>query len=263
MLLIDTHCHLFDLKHYTLPKEPEQPNTIYPVIIGYSHHSNKKVLEIAKKNNYPFALGVAPQTPIKENSKESEFDLWLDFIKNSSTKPNAIGEIGLDYKWAETKVHVEIQRKLFKLMLGCASSLKLPVVIHSRDKPTNPELLKETHSEVPENAIDEILDTLEKHHFKNKFLMHFYSGNEKQAARVIELGGMISLTHLRSKERRSIIETTPIEHLVIESDSPYVAKTPDFILEACQYIAEVKKLDCEIVAKETSKNAMRFFNFMV
>ncbi len=241
MVYIDSHCHLFEIKDYVLPSD------LYPVIIGYSHGSNKKVYEIAKKNNYPFALGIAPQSTVKEGI--SKLDEWVEYIR--SCKPNAIGEVGLDYKWATTAEHVEGQKKTFLKMIDLSAELNVPVVIHSRNNPNE--------NNIPKNAIDDIISMVEG----RPFLMHFYSGNDVQAKKIVDMGGYISIIALRSKERRKVIEQTPIERLLIESDSPYVGKTPDIIKDAVSYIAEVKNLDQKLVEEETAKNTERFFGFKV
>lgn len=241
MVYIDSHCHLFEIKDYVLPSD------MYPVIIGYSHGSNKKAYEIAKKNNYPFALGIAPQSTVKEGI--SKLDDWVEYIR--SCKPNAIGEVGLDYKWATTAEHVEGQKKTFLKMIDLSAKLNVPIVIHSRNNPNE--------NNIPKNAIDDIISMVEG----RPFLMHFYSGNDVQAKKIVDMGGYISIIALRSKERRKVIEQTPIERLLIESDSPYVGKTPDIIKDAVSYIAEVKNLDQKLVEEETAKNTERFFGFKV
>src|SRR4030095_10877624 len=182
--IVDTHAHLFDLKKYFV-----LPSDIYPVVIGFSHGSNKKAAELAVKNGYPYALGIAPQTTVKEGVKD--IDQWVEFIR--SKKPNAIGEVGLDYKWAETKEHVEGQKMVFSRMIALADADSLPIVIHSRNNPND--------NEVPKDAIEDIIDMTKG----KRVLMHFYSGSEEQAMRIVERGGYISIMHLHSKERRKVI----------------------------------------------------------
>ncbi|MGV8085744.1 MAG: TatD family hydrolase [Candidatus Bilamarchaeum sp.] len=239
MVYIDSHCHLFEVKDYVLPQD------IYPVIVGYSHGSNKKAFELAKKYSYPFALGIAPQSTIKEGI--SHLDQWVEFIRSS--KPNAVGEVGLDYKWATNLEHVKMQKKTFSAMISLSEELDVPVVIHSRNNPTE--------NEVPKNAIDDVIKMVEE----RPFLMHFYSGNYEQALRIVQMGGYISILAMRSKERRKVIESVPLERLLIESDCPYVGRTPDLIKDAVSYIAEIKKLDHNLVEEQTAKNTQKFFGF--
>ncbi|MBN1169465.1 TatD family hydrolase [Candidatus Micrarchaeota archaeon] len=238
MELVDSHCHLFSVKNYQLPPD------IIPVVVGYSHGSNKKAVEIAR-GKYPYVLGIAPQTALKEGTKN--LTEWMDFIRES--RPNAIGEIGLDYKWATTGADVHMEEKVFSAMLELADDMKLPVVIHSRDNPLD--------NEVPKNAIDDILERVSG----RKYMMHFFSGDEKQAERVVEDGGIISVIHLHSKTRRKVINNVDLDKMVVESDCPYVGRTPDSIRQAIDYIAEVKGLSKETVTEKTTRNAKSFFGF--
>jgi TatD DNase family protein len=201
------------------------------------------------KLGYPTVLGIAPQTAIKEDI--AHLEEWIGVIRQSS--PNAIGEVGLDYKWAKNAADLQKERTVFARMVELAHEMKLPLVIHSRNKPA-----ENGDNGVPENAVDDILAMV-----KAPFLMHFFSGDEAQAARVVERGGHISVTHMRSKERRKVINTVPLDRLMVESDAPFVGRTPDTIREAVAYIAEVKELGIEAVGTQTAANAMRFFGFRV
>ncbi|MBU0532073.1 TatD family hydrolase [Candidatus Micrarchaeota archaeon] len=230
---------MFEIKKYEISSD------ITPVVAGYSPSSNKKAVELARSKGYPFTLGIAPQTAIKDDI--SKLDDWTKFIENN--EPNAIGEVGLDYKWAQTMEDVEKQRKVFKRMIELSDKMKLPLVIHSRNNPVE--------NKVPKNAIDEIIQTLKG----KKILMHFFSGTEEQAVEIVKNGGYISVTHLHSKERRKVINNIRLDRLVLESDSPYVGKTPETIRDAVTYIAEIKGIDAEEVAAKTTENAKRFFRF--
>lgn len=240
MIIVDSHTHLFEMKKdYILPPD------IYPVVCAYSNGSNKKAVELVKVKNYPFALGIAPQTTIKEGI--GKLDEWIEFIRQNP--PNAIGEIGLDYKWAKTTADVEKQVIAFDKMIALAKEMKLPVVIHSRNNPNKNDL--------PENAVEDIM----KKTSGMKILMHFYSGSEENAKQIVQNGGYISIMHLRSKDRRKVINSIPLNRLLVESDSPYVGRTPESIREAIAYIAEVKEISEEKVANATADNAMKFFDF--
>jgi len=239
-MLVDCHSHLYDVKNY------EVPDDILPVVVGYSYSSNRKAVEIAR-GRYPYVLGIAPQTAIKRGTEG--LDEAIAFIREN--RPVAIGEVGLDYKWAQTKEDVEKQKAVFQAMIDLADEMKLPLVIHSRNNPNE--------NEVPKNAIEDIIGMIKG----RKVLMHFYSGNAEQAGRIVAEGGYISIVHFRSKERRKVINTVTIDRLVVESDCPYVGRTPETIREAIDYIAEVKGMDRGEVASKTTENAMDFFGFKV
>ncbi len=193
---------------------------------------------------------------MKEDANEKKLEEWVTFIK--ANKPNAIGEVGLDYKWAQTKSDVEKQMLVFNRMIEIADEMKLPIVIHSRNNP-NEVSDNDNPSGVPKNAIDKIIEMVSG----RKFLMHFYSGNDTQAKKIIDLGGYISIMGLHSKDRRKVIEISPIDKLLVESDCPYVGKTPEASIDGAKYIAEVKNMELIDVAEQTTKNAMNFFRFEV
>jgi len=240
MVLVDSHAHVYDLgKGYALPAD------ILPVVAGYSHSSNLKAVELRKQKGYPIILGIAPQTAIKKGIEK--LDEWVEFIRQN--RPNGIGEVGLDYKWAQTKEDLEKERSVFGRMISLAREMNLPIVIHSRNNPNENDL--------PKDAVDDILPLVKG----LKVLMHFYSGTAEQAERIVADGGYISMTHMRSKERRKVINIVPLDRLLVESDCPYVGRTPESIREAVAYMAEVKGLDAGEVGKATAANAAGFFNF--
>ena len=130
-------------------------------------------------------------------------------------------------------------------MVELAEEMKLPVVIHSR------------------KAEKECLDYISERKFSHGIMMHFFSGTEEIAQKAIELGAIISVTPLHSKERRKVINATPIENIVIETDAPYVVRTPEEVIQSAQYVSEVKDLDLEKVKRKTAENAARFFKFEI
>ncbi|MBS3067858.1 TatD family hydrolase [Candidatus Micrarchaeota archaeon] len=230
-MLVDAHCHLDSIKEYKLSDE------VLPVTVGYSHSSNIKTLEIAKRLRIPFVLGISPQAAQKEGLVK--LDEWTEWIKN--TRPNAIGEIGLDYHWAKNEEDRKRQHTTFKKMLDLAEEMKLPIVIHARE------------------TISEILDILKERKFQHGIMMHFFSGNEREAKRAVELGSYISIVPLHSKERRKVINAIELEYLLVETDAPAIVRLPEDVKKSVEYISEVKELDFGTVATQTAKNAKKFF----
>jgi TatD DNase family protein len=248
-MLVDSHAHTYDLKKgYAVPQD------IIPVVVGYSNSSNHKAVQDAKAHGWPLVLGIAPQTAIREDL--AHLDEWVAFIKEA--KPNAIGEIGLDYKWAKNADDIEKENRVLARMLALAKEMSLPLVIHSRDRPA----AESGKVGVPENAVEDILRIIAPSGKSDlPFVMHFYSGNAEQAERIVAAGGYISMTHMRSKERRKVINTVPLDRLMAETDSPFVGRTPEAVKEAVLYIAEAKGIDAGMAADATAANAKRFFRF--
>jgi TatD DNase family protein len=239
-MIVDSHAHIFDMK-----KGYSIEYGIIPVVVGYSHSSNRKAAETARKNGYPFALGIAPQTALREGV--SKIDEWVSFIREA--RPNAIGEAGLDYKWALTRDDVEKEMLVFKRMIALAREMSLPLVIHSRNNPLE--------NEVPKDAVEEIL----KMTAGMPLVMHFFSGTAEQAEGIAAQGDYISVTHMRSKERRKVINIVPLDRLMVETDSPFVGRSPEAVKDAIAYVAEVKGLGFDAVAEATARNARKFFRF--
>lgn len=233
--IIDAHCHLSDYKSIDI-----RPGWL-PVASGYSHSSNVKTAQIAAKYGVPFCLGIAPQSVVRAGT--SQLDSWIDEIRKH--KPDAIGEIGLDYHWAKTEEEKARAELAFGKMLDLADEMKLPVVIHARD------------------AVSRVLDVLEGRGWKRGIMMHFYSGTLEEAERAVSLGALISICPLHSKERRKVINSLPINSLVVETDSPYVVRTFYEVQKAIDYISEVRGMEAEEVAEKTAANAVRFFNLRV
>ncbi len=231
MTLIDAHCHLGNLPKYIIP------DGLLPVTVGYSHSSNQKAVEAAKIHGVPFVLGIAPQTAIKEDlSKMGE---WVDFIRKNP--PSAIGEVGLDYHWAENEQDTKKEQIVFQRMIELAEEMRLPLVIHARE------------------ATSDVLDSLQLRNFRNGFMLHFFSGSLHDAKRAVEMGGYVSIPPVRSKDRTAAIGALGLEHLLVETDAPYVGRTPDAVMDSVAYVAEVKGLSVEEVGKATAENAKRFF----
>ena len=170
-MIVDSHCHLIKIKNYVLK------NDLLPVTVGYSHYTNEKTAELAEKLHIPYVLGIAPQTAVKESV--SEINAWADFILKNA--PNAIGEIGLDFHWAREENDIQKEKIVFGKMLELAEKMRLPVVIHSRDRRSGHNCTGNGISSTSRKATTEVLDTLSVRDFKLPFMLHFFSGTLNDA----------------------------------------------------------------------------------
>lgn len=236
--LVDSHCHLDSFKEHQLAHLPTE---ILPVTAGYSHKSNRKNAEIAQRLRVPFSLGIAPQTAVFDGI--DSLVEWESFIRSAS--PNAIGEIGLDFHWGKEEKHLADEKELFSRMLSLAESMGLPIVLHTR------------------KAEKEVLDSLDSFGWKRPFMMHFFSGDAELAVRAVQMGGIISIPPLHSKDRRKTIEAVPLEKLVAETDAPYITRGIEGVREAITYISEVKGIPFEEAASATARNSATFFKFEI
>jgi TatD DNase family protein len=166
------------------------------------------------------------------------------------SKTVAIGEIGLDYHYE--KESEKQQKELFNLQLELARKNNLPVVIHSRE------------------AYQDVIDIL-KDHCGVTGVIHCFSGEKDFAIKALDLGFYISIsgaiTFKNAIELQETVKLIPLEKMLIETDSPFLAPAPfrgkpnepAFIPYIAQKISELIEKPIEIIAKHTSKNFFELF----
>ena len=251
--MIDTHCHFFDEEFKDDLEECinrcKENNIEKVMIVGFSYETNRLAQKLAQKYDflYPTA-GVHPKEC--NNDYLEQFDELKEFIKNN--KIYAIGECGLDYHWS--KEFKEEQKILFRLQCELAIEKNLPIIIHSRD------------------ADQDTFDIVKSFNGKLKGVMHCYGGSLEMAKEYVKLGMYISLggplTFKNAKEPKRVCDGIPLDYLLIETDSPYLAPDPyrgkrnesSYVRFVCQKMAEIKNLSIEEVDKITTRNAEMLFN---
>lgn len=246
MVFIDIHSHIDILPN--IPKVVEDAvNANVKIILasGLDKRTNRKTIEIASKyNEVKSCLGFYPTDALKLS--DSEFKEELKFIKNN--KPCAISEVGLDLKENKEET-LEKQKKRFSEFIKLSKKLDVPIIVHSRKA--------EKHA----------IDLLEK--FDNKkIIMHCFSGNFKLVKRIINNKWFFTIpTNIKHSEHfQKIIELTPIQQLLCETDSPFLHpdkkrnNTPKNVVESYKKIAEIKRLPLKKVEKQIEKNYKSLFN---
>ena len=195
------------------------------------------------------AIGYHPE--VANEIIEDDYKKLEDVIK-SNKKIVAIGEIGLDYHW--DKNNKEKQKEICRRQLSLAEKLKLPVVIHTRD------------------AIEETYNILKE--YKVKGVMHCFSGSLEMAKKFINLGfllGIGGVVTFKNSKLYQVVENIPLENIVLETDSPYMAPEPvrgttnesANVYYIAEKIAEIKKIPLEKVAEITTENALNLFDLEV
>ena len=166
----------------------------------------------------------------------------------------AWGEIGLDFHYDNSPRDVQIA--VFKRQLHAARDLNLPVIIHTRE------------------AEAETIDILKTDYdgANRRGVFHCFSGTEALARRAIELGFMISfsgiVTFKKAEELRNIARQVPLDHLLIETDCPYLTPVPHrgkrnepaYVAEVARCLAGLHGLEIEELAHVSTENFMRFFS---
>ncbi|WP_252107648.1 MULTISPECIES: TatD family hydrolase [unclassified Halomonas] len=165
----------------------------------------------------------------------------------------AIGETGLDYHYRD-RVSVEVQHERFKRHLIAATELELPVVVHTRE------------------AKEDTLALLREHTDPNVAgVLHCFTEDIEMAREAIRLGFYISLsgivTFASAKSLRELARVLPLDRLLIETDSPYLAPVPHrgkpnepaWVVEVAECIAAERGISVDEVAMQTTANFYRLF----
>ncbi len=253
-MLIDSHAHLddrrFDIDRKKIIKNMENDGIEIILHPGADMTSSVKAVNTAEKHkNIYAAVGFHPHSA-KEMDEDS-----LQIIKSLAKKEKviAIGEIGLDYHYDNSPR--DIQRKWFIEQIRLAKELKLPFIVHDRE------------------AHGDILKILKEEQYEGmKGIIHCYSGSYEMAVEFIKLGFMISIagpvTFKNARRVKEVVKKIPLENLLIETDSPYLAPEPKrgrrnepaYVRYVASEIAEIKDISFEKVAEATSENFIKFFN---
>lgn len=163
----------------------------------------------------------------------------------------AIGEIGVDLYWDKT--FFEEQKLAFVQQIEWALDYNYPIVIHCRE------------------AFDPIYDILSAFNKLPKGIFHCFSGNLEQARKIIDLGnfklGIGGVLTFKNSGLDKVVEQLDLEHLVLETDAPYLAPVPFrgkrnepvYLLEVAKKLGALKEVDIEQLAKITSANAQFIF----
>ena len=196
------------------------------------------------------SVGVHPELADKYDNI-SDVDI-LNYVQ--SPKVIGIGECGLDYHYnADTK---EKQLKLLQQHITAAQKSGLPLIIHNRE------------------SDDDMITLLKEAYKKQKFKgeLHCFSSSEKLAEFALSIGFYLSasgiITFKKSEDIRQIFQNVPVNRLLIETDSPYLAPIPHrgqrnepaFVVNTAEVLANLKKMDIEELAQVTTDNFLTLFS---
>ena len=253
MRLFDTHAHYdadaFDADRMEVLSSVPGQGVELILNPGCDLKSSQTAVELAGR--FPFvyaAVGVHPEECADWNA---EHDIPVLEALAQNPKVRAIGEIGLDYHWAENPPR-ELQQQAFHAQLELAEKLDLPVIVHDRD------------------AHHDCLDIVRAHPNVTG-VYHCYSGGVEDAKTLMKLGWMISftgsITFKNARRALEVIDLLPMDRMMIETDSPYMSPEPfrgrrndsGRVLLVAEAIARRKGLDPEEVARITLENGKRFF----
>jgi TatD DNase family protein len=253
MIITDTHTHLYSEQFEVDRTEMIQRaldagvSRFFVPAIDSTYLNAMLDLEKSFPENIFLMMGLHP-THVKENFEEE-----LAFVKHWLDKRNfyAIGEIGIDLFWDKT---LQKQQQIaFKTQIAWAKEKNMPIIIHCRD------------------AFDEIFEILEEVNDDQLFgIFHCFSGNLEQAKKAISynmklgIGGVVTFKNGKIDQ---FLHEIPLEHIVLETDSPYLAPVPfrgkrnesGYITKVLDKLAEIYNLTSTEIAEITTQNSKNVF----
>ncbi len=265
MRLIDTHCHIHDREFAgdvaeTIARAVDAGVEMI-LTLGTNLDSSARAIALAER--MPAVLAAAGVHP-HDAKDASEAD--LDALEEMAAHPRVavIGEIGLDfYRNLSPR---DVQERVLRRQLETAWRTGKPIAVHAR----------EAHETLLPLLTDWSRSMGGRLHDGDPLgIMHYFSGDAALAQQYIELGFVISIhtsvTHPKAAVLQDVARATPLEHLVIETDSPYGApqryrgkrNEPAYVAEAAVKIAELKGLDVDTVAEATTENALRVLRIWI
>ena len=255
-MIFDTHSHYND-KQYTQDREAvlaslEDAGVTQVVNVSASWKDLLDTLDLIQKVPFMYgAVGIHPDHVGELN--EERLRQLREYCHRD--KVVAVGEIGLDYHWnVEPK---EVQQEWFVRQLHLATEEKMPVIIHSRE------------------ASQDTFDIMKKEHAGTTGgVIHCFSGSAEMAKEYVKMGYYIGVggvvTFKNSRVLKEVVKAIPLEHIVVETDCPYLAPTPHrgkrnssaYLPLVIDEIAKLKGITAEAVEDATYENAQRLYGLI-
>ncbi|HYF05861.1 MAG TPA: TatD family hydrolase [Patescibacteria group bacterium] len=283
MIFVDTHAHIQFAGYKTDADEVitrALEAGVMVINVGTQKDTSRYAVEML--NRYPkglyAAVGLHPEHTWRHLHDEDEgfftreegFD--YEYYKSLAQNPRVvgIGECGLDYYWFKKSVEsgeltegevLELknrQKKVFEQQGMLAQELNKVLCIHCRPSPGTSD------------AYDDLVSILKTLNFK-KFEVHCFTGNLASAKKLVGLGGYLGingiLTFDKTGKCADVVRNIPLEHIILETDAPYLSPAPYrgkrnepmYMIQTAQKVAELKDVELEAIARQTTENANKLF----
>jgi len=261
-MLIDTHCHIdfsqFDKDRETVIDNARKNGVEYLINVAADLAGSLRCIKLARAYKFIFATaGIHPHYAQQVNNQQIQSVRKL----LQAEKVVAVGEVGLDYYSRDNPAHQA--EKAFKIrqqemllgFIAMAQENKLPIIFHCRD--------------AYEDMAALIRDNLKA---GTKAVMHCFSGDKQFLKSCLDLGLNVSftanITYKSADALREIVAYTPLEHILLETDAPFLApqakrgkrNEPAYLKILAEEISQIKNIDFRKVSEVTSGNARDFFN---
>lgn len=254
-MLVDSHCHLeykglVEDQQGVLGRAREAGVGRF-LNISTRHSEWAQVVATAERESDVWAsVGIHP------HEADAHEDLGAEVLRAACEHPRVIGigETGLDYYY--DKSDRGVQRDLFRMHIGVARDTRLPVIVHTRD--------------AEDDTLAILSDEMEKGAFPA--LIHCFTASAKFAGRVLELGLSISIsgivTFKNAAELQGIAKELPLDRLLVETDSPFLAPVPHrgkpcepaFVADTARFLAGLRGEPLDELADRTTANFFRLFS---
>ena len=251
-MLFDTHAHMddraFDLDRTELMASLPDAGLALVMNPGCSLASSRNVNTLTAQ--YPWLYGAVGSHPDAcDEVDEAVIEEYRQICKNNP-KIKAIGEIGLDYHYED--IPRDIQQRAFRMQMALAAELDLPAIVHERDAHADGMAIV---SEFPTVT----------------GVFHCYSGSAEMAQWLVQRGWYIGftgvLTFKNARKAIEVVESIPIERIVLETDCPYMAPEPfrgkrnhpGYLYRMAERLAEIKGLSVEEVHRITTENGKKLY----
>lgn len=253
MILIDTHCHLYDEELITDIDAVMERASVAGVqkfyMPGIDSTAIKAMLSLEEKfpGKCMAMMGLHP-CYVKKNFK-TELEIVAEWLPKR--KFAAIGEIGLDYYWDTS--FVKEQQEAFRTQIEWSIQYDRPIVIHTR------------------NAMQETINIVKEYTSKGvRGIFHCFGGSYETAKEIIKAGfylGIGGVITYKKAGLAEVLQQIDLAHLVLETDSPYLTPVPfrgkrnesSYLSYITAKLAEVKNISPEEVAAITTANAQKIF----
>ncbi|WP_440053236.1 TatD family hydrolase [Pseudoalteromonas sp. T1lg65] len=254
-MIVDSHCHLdrleFDKIGLSLPEildAARQKDVEHFLCVNVKLDQFPSMLEkIEQFEDVSASCGVHPL----DQKDQLDKDLLIELAQHP--KVVAIGETGLDYYYSKD-THL-VQQESFVGHIEVANQLKKPLIIHTRD------------------AREDTIALMKAHQADNcGGVLHCFTENWDMAKQALDMGFYISIsgivTFKNAVELKGVVKKIPMDRLLIETDSPYLAPVPHrgktnqpaYVQDVAYYIADLKGLSYKTLATQTTDNFYRLFN---
>lgn len=256
-VFIDTHTHLysqaFDNDRQEMIRRALDSGVKYMLLPNVDETTIASMIQVEETwpDNCFAMMGLHPCSVGEKNIEALKtIEHWL-----KKRKFVAIGEIGIDLYWEKKWLPQQIEA--FELQCSWAVEYELPVVIHARE------------------SMDILIESIERQaEIARRGVFHCFTGTEEQAKRIVSLGyylGIGGVVTYKSSDLRQVLQSVPMDRILLETDSPYLAPVPHrgkrnesaYLINVAKQVAEVYGVGLAEIAQISTQNALNLFHLPV